>query len=337
MERFLRTWPIRYRYLGTAEGLIHWPLGVPTDMEDLLERVTQSPTWIACNNRAQQKAILALLAGTSAWTGNVPLVLRNVGGNALVEDPERKPEHLDPCNALQALIREPEPGRIRESLVILCDALQDRTVRLILTDAVHALPPRVEYALRELRERKRLEAVGVTGRFLRNGEIESSLFPPEETGLFLLEAQTARDVMAEGLGPHNAKWERTIAFTGGDPDFLDRLLLELGEDESEPFPEPVRETSVQILQNGPSPRITVRRKQLMAVLREEPRLIGAFREYVQGRRDPPRELPRNLAPLVATGWIGGASKDGSWGIRSWLHQGFVLGLCRELEQEAAQR
>ncbi len=337
MERFLRTWPIRYRHLGTAEGLIHWPLGVPTDMEDLLERVTQSPTWIACNSRMQQKAILTLLTGTAAWAGNIPLVLRNMGGNALVEDPERKPEHLDLCNALQALIREPEPGHNRENTTLLYTALKGRTVRLILTDAVHGLSSHAEYALRELRERKQLETVGVAGRFPRNGDAESSLLPPEETHLYLLETQTAGDLMAEGPHPDNTAWEPIITFTGGDPDVLEALLRELGEGAGGLSPELVREAAVQVLHGGPTPRIAARRAQLKAVLREQPRLISAFHGYVQGRRDLPREFPRYLAPIVATGWLREAPEDGSCGIRSWMHEGFVLGLCRELERELGRR
>lgn len=142
--------------------------------------------------------------------------------------------------------------------------------------------------------------------------------------------EVAKTALQRSLGPADLQLLR--ARTGGQPKLVELCLQRLADTTV------TVESVTEELLYSPPPAEQQWRKTLLATFAARQDLIGVFREYVQGRRRPmtgPDRPPHRELALYATGWVGPDEPEDpktptSWGIRSWLHQGWAYSLLREL-------
>lgn len=185
---------------------------------------------------------------------------------------------------------------------------------------------------------RRMNIVGFVRRPLRTDDANFDSFVSDVTRHYRIAPWNVADIqraIASSVSRSNKSSEpgalKELCWrTGGQPRLVD-LCLSLMRDET--ITEAQVQKATHELLHGPPDVVSQWTAVLKSILRDDPELVPIFRGYVEGTRrsiEAGDRPTRRELPLYASGWVGYDEETETWGIRSWLHQGWAYSLLREL-------
>ncbi len=315
--------PWRFQSLGTSEQLEHWPHGRDLSPADALTRTWTGSTLIFCDAATQRQALRAQIGQHAQERGGQAVTLGGRNIHLLISEAWGiSREH--PClRSLLDLLACTERASVEKTTARLKETLAAAPLILII-GTEPGLTPAQQERLVEFREEGLLSLVSVTGRLPSLRQREPA-FPNRTTELLLTGPALAEDLEEAAAELTLAEREQVITLTGGQPDFVNRLLEKLGSEEMMASAQRVEKAANTLFREG-SPSADKALGDLAETLEVHPGTRDLLEECVRGTRGLINRLSiRAALPLMVAGWIRfHRGHHGGWyGIRSWLHQGWA--------------